>query len=56
MTQAVSPELRDWLVSQLAAGHSVPALRASMRAAQRSPFDPQPADLELFFSPGAGEL
>ena len=33
MTQAVSPELRDWLVSQLAAGHSVPALRASMRAA-----------------------
>jgi hypothetical protein len=31
-------------------------VRDSMRAAQRSPFDPQPADLELFFSPGAGEL
>jgi len=33
MSQAISPELREWLVSQLAAGHSVPALRASMRAA-----------------------
>ncbi len=31
-------------------------VRDSMRAAQRSPFDPQPVDLELFFSPGAGEL
>lgn len=33
MSQPISPELREWLVSQLAAGHSVPALRASMRAA-----------------------
>jgi len=33
MSQAISPELREWLVAQLAAGHSVPALRASMRAA-----------------------
>lgn len=31
--QSVSPELREWMRSQLAAGHSVPALRASMRAA-----------------------
>ena len=33
MSQPISPELREWLVAQLAAGHSVPALRASMRAA-----------------------
>jgi prolyl 4-hydroxylase len=33
MSQPISPELKEWLVSQLAAGHSVPALRASMRAA-----------------------
>lgn len=33
MTQPVTPELRSWLVSQLAAGHSVAALRQSMRAA-----------------------
>ena len=33
MTQSVTPELRSWLVSQLAAGHSVAALRQSMRAA-----------------------
>ena len=33
MSQAVSPELREWLVAQRAAGHSVPVLRASMRAA-----------------------
>ncbi|QFZ83682.1 MULTISPECIES: 2OG-Fe(II) oxygenase [Variovorax] len=33
MSQAISPELREWLVAQLAAGHSVPALRMSMRAA-----------------------
>ena len=33
MTQPVTPELRGWLVSQLAAGHSVAALRQSMRAA-----------------------
>jgi prolyl 4-hydroxylase len=34
MTQPVTPELREWLArAQLAAGHSVPALRASMRAA-----------------------
>ena len=31
--QAVSPELREWVAAQLAAGHSVPSLRASMRAA-----------------------
>ena len=31
--QFVSPELREWMAAQLAAGHSVPALRASMRAA-----------------------
>ena len=30
MNQAVSPELRAWMVEQLAAGHSVPALRTSM--------------------------
>ena len=33
MGQAISPELREWVVAQLAAGHSVPSLRASMRAA-----------------------
>ena len=33
MSQPISPELRAWLVAQLAAGHSVPALRTSMRAA-----------------------
>jgi prolyl 4-hydroxylase len=33
MSQPISPELKEWLVSQLAAGHSVPTLRASMRAA-----------------------
>jgi prolyl 4-hydroxylase len=32
-TQAVSPELRAWIVSQLAAGHSIPALKTSMRDA-----------------------
>ena len=37
MSQAISPELREWLVAQLAAGHSVPALRASMRAAGWQP-------------------
>lgn len=31
--QAISPELREWIVTQLAVGHSVPSLRASMRAA-----------------------
>jgi prolyl 4-hydroxylase len=31
--QAISPELREWVVAQLAAGHSVPSLRASMRDA-----------------------
>lgn len=31
--QAISPELREWVAAQLAAGHSVPSLRASMRAA-----------------------
>lgn len=31
--QFVSPELREWMAAQLAAGHSVPALRASMRDA-----------------------
>ncbi|WP_213954979.1 2OG-Fe(II) oxygenase [Variovorax sp. dw_954] len=31
--QAVSPELRAWIVSQLAAGHSIPALKTSMRDA-----------------------
>jgi prolyl 4-hydroxylase len=29
--QAISPELREWVVAQLAAGHSIPSLRASMR-------------------------
>ncbi|MDM0114234.1 2OG-Fe(II) oxygenase [Variovorax sp. J22R133] len=31
--QPISPELRAWVVEQLAAGHTVPALRASMREA-----------------------
>jgi len=31
--QSISPELREWVAAQLAAGHSVPSLRASMRAA-----------------------
>ncbi|MET0541241.1 MAG: 2OG-Fe(II) oxygenase [Variovorax sp.] len=31
--QFVSPELREWMAVQLAAGHSIPALRASMRDA-----------------------
>lgn len=31
--QAISPELREWVVAQLAAGHSAPSLRASMRDA-----------------------
>jgi len=31
--QPISPELRQWIVAQLAAGHSVAALRASMHAA-----------------------
>jgi prolyl 4-hydroxylase len=31
--QAISPELREWVAAQLVAGHSVPSLRASMRAA-----------------------
>lgn len=31
--QPISPELREWIVAQLAAGHSVPALRQSMHAA-----------------------
>ena len=31
--QFVSPELREWMAAQLAAGHSVPALKASMRDA-----------------------
>ncbi|MBO9650789.1 MAG: 2OG-Fe(II) oxygenase [Variovorax sp.] len=31
--QVISAELRDWITTQLAAGHSVPSLRASMRAA-----------------------
>jgi len=31
--QPISPELREWIVAQLAAGHSVAALRASMHAA-----------------------
>ncbi|WP_444814740.1 2OG-Fe(II) oxygenase [Variovorax flavidus] len=33
MGQEISPELREWVAAQLAAGHSVPSLRASMRAA-----------------------
>ena len=33
MTQPVTPELREWVVAQLAAGHSVAALRTSMRMA-----------------------
>lgn len=31
--QAISPELREWVAAQLAAGHSIPSLRASMRDA-----------------------
>ncbi len=31
--QPISPELREWIAAQLAAGHSVPALRQSMHAA-----------------------
>ncbi|MDA7415440.1 2OG-Fe(II) oxygenase [Xenophilus arseniciresistens] len=31
--QPISPELREWIVAQLAAGHSVAALRQSMQAA-----------------------
>ena len=31
--QTISPELRQWMVAQLAAGHSIPALRISMREA-----------------------
>ncbi|MDM0012574.1 2OG-Fe(II) oxygenase [Variovorax sp. J22P168] len=31
--QPITPELREWVAAQLAAGHSVPSLRASMRAA-----------------------
>jgi len=31
--QVISAELREWITTQLAAGHSVPSLRASMRAA-----------------------
>jgi len=31
--QPISPELREWIVAQLAAGHSVAALRQSMHAA-----------------------
>ena len=31
--QVISPELREWVVAQLAAGHSIPSLRASMRDA-----------------------
>ncbi len=33
MTQPISPELRAWVVAQLAIGHSPPALRISMRDA-----------------------
>ena len=31
--QVISPELREWVVAQLAAGHSIASLRASMRDA-----------------------
>jgi prolyl 4-hydroxylase len=33
MAQVISPELRDWMTAQLAAGHSLAALRTSMRDA-----------------------
>lgn len=48
MTQPVTPELRSWLVSQLAAGHSVAALRQSMRSAgwQDAASDAALADIE----------
>lgn len=48
MTQPVTPELRSWLESQLAAGHSVATLRQSMRAAgwQDAASDAALADLE----------
>jgi prolyl 4-hydroxylase len=51
MSQAISPELKEWLVSQLAAGHSVPALRASMREAgwQEAAADLALAQLEAGF-------
>ena len=31
--QTISPELREWVIAQVAAGHSVTSLRASMRDA-----------------------
>ena len=34
--QTISPELRQWMVAQLAAGHSIPALRISMREPQNA--------------------
>lgn len=33
LSQAISPELREWVMAQLAAGHSAASLRASMREA-----------------------
>lgn len=39
---------QDWKLPQPAE-----LVRESMRAAQRSPFDPQPADLAMYFAPGA---
>jgi len=57
MSQAISPELREWLVAQLAAGHSVPALRMSMRAAgwQDAATDLALAQLEAGFPEAEAE-
>ena len=48
MTQPVTPELRAWVVDQLAAGHSVAALRTSMHMAgwEKSATDAALAEIE----------
>ena len=48
MTQPVTPELRAWVVDQLTAGHSVAALRTSMRMAgwEKSATDAALAEIE----------
>ena len=47
--QAISPELREWVATQVAAGHTVASLRASMRAAgwQDAAADAALAEVEL---------
>lgn len=44
MSQAISPELRAWVVAQLADGHTIAALRTSMRDAG---WQPEVADAAL---------